>query len=122
MLCTLLALFCPDETISGYAEPTVSYALVEMAEADVALDATISFPEEGVVQGRGPCNTFTAAQSLPYPWISIGPVKTTRAACPELASETAFLAALERATLAEVQGPTLILSTVDEVLLVFRAK
>ncbi len=99
-----------DETISGYADTTAIYALSDIDGAAFPARATIRFPEEGRIEGQGPCNAYSAAQSVPYPWFSLGPIIATRRACPDLEAETAFFAALSEMTLAEVQGDVLILS------------
>ena len=102
-----------DETISGYADRTATYRLSELNGQTFAADASISFPEKGRIEGRGPCNTYTAQQSAPYPWIDIGPIAATKMACPELERETAFFAALDAAAFAEVGPDLLILSNDD---------
>ncbi|RVT82296.1 META domain-containing protein [Rhodobacteraceae bacterium CCMM004] len=116
----VLAACTPDETISAYADPGAVYRLIEVDGAPAGMQATLSFPAPGAVRGTGPCNAFTAAQGVPYPWIDVGPIAATRRACPDLAAETAYFAALEAATLAEVQGGTLILSDATGPRLVFR--
>lgn len=58
----------------------------------------------------GPCNRYRASLDVPYPWFGLGPIQHTRAACPELLHEEAYLALLERMSFAEVSGPVLILS------------
>ncbi|UWQ17383.1 META domain-containing protein [Jannaschia sp. M317] len=126
MLCSVafffgLAWFCPDETISGYAI-AATYHLTEMNGAAFAGTATIAFPEPGIVTGQAPCNRYTASQSVPYPWVEIGPIAATRMACPALDAEAEFLAALGEVTLAEVQGPVLILSDNDGPRMVFEAR
>ncbi len=118
----LLAACQGDETISGYVAPGTIFALEEQAGQAVTFTATITFPEPGRVTGSGPCNSFNAAQSVPLPWIDIGPIAATRRACPDLAAEGAYFAALEQATLAEVAGDVLILSDEDDDFLVFRAQ
>ena len=120
---TLLAIIpsCADETVSGYADAEAIYRLVEIDGAAFAARATISFPEEGVARGEAPCNTWSATQSAPYPWIDLDAYAVTRRACPELREEGMFLAALAEMTLAEVQGPVLILSNDEGREMVFRA-
>ena len=73
--------------------------------------ATLVFPAPGQVAGEAPCNRFSGNQSAPYPWFDLGPLAVTRRACPELTAEAAYFAALDRMTLVEVTGQTLILST-----------
>ncbi|MEM7641411.1 MAG: META domain-containing protein [Pseudomonadota bacterium] len=114
--------FCPDETISGYADPDATYVLEEIAGDPVQARATIRFPEPGLVRGDGPCNSFNAAQTIDYPWIRIEQIVSTRRACPDLDVEMAFFAALQKATLAEVAGDLVLLSRGSEVLLSFRAE
>lgn len=110
-----------DETISGYADPDAIYRLEELFGDPFPAQATISFPEEGRIAGEGPCNRFSAAQRVPYPWFEAGQVVATRRACPDLAAETAFFAALGAMTLAEISGPVLILSDEAGRQMVFRA-
>ena len=107
----LLALWgCADETVSGYAETDATWRLAELDGTPFPARATLRFPEEGAVAGDAPCNAFRGPQTVPYPWIAIGPLAATRRACPDMASETAYLAALEAMTLAEVAGDVLILT------------
>ena len=112
---------CADESISGYADPTAVYRLKEIDGAQFTARATIAFREPGAAQGEAPCNNWSAAQSAPYPWLELGPIAATRRACPELPVEQQFFGALADMTLAEVQGPVLILSNEDGREMVFRA-
>jgi heat shock protein HslJ len=118
----LLAACQTDETVSGYADPSVVYVLQELDGAAFPARATISFPEPGRVAGEGPCNRYTARQAVPYPWIQIGEIAATRRACPDLAAEAAYLAALRSVTLAEAAGDVLILSGDAGPEMVFRAQ
>jgi len=113
--------YCADETISGYADATTTYRLVELDGAAFDAQATIRFPEEGRIAGSGPCNAFSAQQGAPYPWFDVGPIAATKRACPDLAAEAAFFAALAEMTLSEVAGPVLILSNDSGRELLFRA-
>lgn len=94
---------CADETVSGYADPAAVYRLE-------GADMTIAFPAQGQIAGKGPCNTYSAAQTAPYPWFETGPILSTKRTCPGLTDELDYFAALGRMTLAEVSGPVLILS------------
>lgn len=118
----LLALAaCTDETISGYADPDAVYRLTEIDGAPYKANATISFPKAGTARGEAPCNAWFASQSAPYPWLELGPIAATRRACPDLDAEQAYFEALAAVTLAEVQGPVLILSNDAGREMVFRA-
>ncbi|MEL6168329.1 MAG: META domain-containing protein [Pseudomonadota bacterium] len=102
----------PDETLAGYTAQGATYVLSEIDGTPFDARASVSFPGEGRIVVRGPCNMFEARIGVPYPWFSLDPVRTTRRACPELAQEAAFLAALSDMTLAEV-GPGLLLLSDD---------
>ncbi|MCI2399718.1 META domain-containing protein [Aliiroseovarius subalbicans] len=111
-----------DETISGYSDTKVTWVLEELDGVPFTARATITFPEEGKIAGEAPCNRYFGAQTAPYPWFDVDGVGATRMACPDLDAEGRFFAALERVTLAEVAGNTLILSTEDRVEMVFKAQ
>ncbi len=117
----LLSACGPDETVSGYVDGSARYDLQAINDVPFAAQASIEFPAEGEVTGRGPCNAFSATQSAPYPWFEIGPIAATRAACPDLTAESAFFAALSTMTFAEVSGPVLLLSNGDGATLLFQA-
>ena len=117
MLRTLLALpllitACQgDETTSAYADPTAIYQLKEIDGKPFNATATLQFPEPGRITGEAPCNRFSGAQPLPYPWFKADAIAMTKRACPDLAQESLFVSTLSQMTLVEVSGATLILST-----------
>lgn len=110
-----------DETLTGYGAKGRVWTLQSIDGTPFGARAEIEFPDEGRIAGRGPCNSFTAAQSHPYPWFATGPIVATRMVCPDLEREAAFFTALSAMTLAEVVGDTLILSTDTGREMVFRA-
>ena len=112
-----------DENDLG-AMPTGSatYVLTEMNGTPAPAAATITFPRKGRIEGAGPCNGYWAEQSVPYPWIKIGAIASTRKTCPHQAFETAYFTALGTVSLAEVLGAVLILSSPDGAELVFKAR
>lgn len=99
-----------DETVSGQVDPATEWRLETLHGAPFAARATLRFPAPGEVAGAGPCNRFSARQTVPYPWIAIEGVRATRRACPELDAERRYFEALGAATLAEVSGGVLILT------------
>lgn len=117
----LLGSCSKDETISGYADRQASYALQELDGRRFEAEATIAFPEDGLVTGIGPCNSYSASQSVPYPWFQLGPIQATRRGCADLARESEFFSALEAMTLIEVLGDTVILRNVEGREMMFRA-
>jgi len=110
-----------DETISGYADPAITWGLQQIDGVAFDASATIRFPEKGRVEGRAPCNSYFANQTVPYPWIAIEAIGSTKMACPDLAAESAFFEALGRVTLAEILSDTLILSDESGFQMLFRA-
>lgn len=117
----LLAACLKDETISGYVDQNATFALMEMNGLPFDGRATVSFPEHGVVAGNAPCNSYSAEQSAPLPWFKLGPIRSTRMACPDLQMESAFFAALSRMTLIEALGNVVILRNDDGEEMVFRS-
>ena len=113
--------FAGDETISGYVDPETQWQLRQMDDHPQVTQATVQFPKKGQVVGSGPCNTFSARQTAPYPWIDISVLASTRRACPQLADEQKYFSTLGAMTLAEVSGDILILSNDEGQTLVFQA-
>jgi len=110
-----------DESISGYTNWNATWTLVELDGRPFTARATIAFPSKGKVTGQAPCNTFTSAQTVPLPWFKLGPILSTKMACPDIAAEQGFFQALEAMTIAEVLGDTMILSTEDGREMVFKS-
>ena len=111
-----------DETLSGYAETDRIYVLQSLNGESFGPRATLVLQTGGTISGDGPCNSWRAEQSAPYPWWDVGPIAATRRACPELAAEQAYFDALGAMTLSEVSGDVLILSTTEGGEMVFRAE
>lgn len=99
-----------DETLSGYLDRSATWKVVSIDEVAYPAVAILGFPEPGVIRGTGPCNGFSAEQTAPYPWFRLGPIRSTRKACAEMAAENDLLDALAKMTLSEVSGDVLILS------------
>ncbi|MGC3938402.1 META domain-containing protein [Roseobacter sp. EG26] len=111
----------PDETVSAYGAAGKTWQLVELNGQTVDQIATLTFPEEGRIAGEGPCNSYSAAMTVPYPWFEAGPIASTRRACPDLDFEADYFTALSEMTLSEVLGDTLILSTPEGAQMVFKS-
>jgi heat shock protein HslJ len=76
--------------------------------AGTAIDAT--FGEDGRVSGRAGCNRYHGPFRVDGPRLGIGPLASTRMACPDEAvmeQEAAFLAAMGRATTFRIDGDRL---------------
>jgi heat shock protein HslJ len=117
----LLALsgWATDEPIAAYAPTGVVGQLEQISGEGFPAKATILVGMPGSVAGNAPCNSYSAAQTAPYPWIEIGQIAATKRACPGLAAEVAFFDMLGRVSIAEVSETTLILSTDDGAEMVF---
>lgn len=113
---------CKDETVTGYGAAGKTWRLESIGAEPFDAEAVLSFPEPGRMTGEAPCNSFSAAQTAPYPWIAFGPIAVTRRACPDLEAEQAFLAALGSMSQAEILGDTLILRDEAGREMVFRAR
>lgn len=111
-----------DETVRAYGGADRVWLLKELNGARFSAPATLTFPKAGEISGIGPCNRYFGAMTAPYPWFDASPVGSTRMACPNMRAETAFLAALEAATLSEVAGDVLILSNPEGLEMVFKAR
>src|SRR5580704_14179425 len=74
------------------------------------VQATLSFPETGKVGGNGSCNRFFGPLEMSGDHIKIGPLGSTRMACPEavMKQETKYLAALQAANHFEWKDPYLL--------------
>jgi len=110
-----------DETLTGYGAADRLWVLESVDGSAFAARAELEFPEEGKITGKAPCNRFFADQTAPYPWFTLGPIGSTKMACPAMEAEARFLGALAEMTLSEVAGDTLILSNDAGREMVFRA-
>lgn len=110
-----------DETVAGYGAAGKTWRLTELNGAPFAATATLQFPETGKIVGEGPCNRFSAAMTVPYPWFETGPIQSTEMACSDLDAETAFFEALASMSQSEVLGDVMILRTEDDEEMVFKA-
>lgn len=86
------------------------------ATAEIEIDAT------GALRGTGPCNGFGARLGIDLPAVTMGAIRATKRACPDLAAENVFLGALQQVEQAAVEGETLLLTTPGGTVLSFRAK
>ncbi|MGH1412104.1 MAG: META domain-containing protein [Pelagimonas sp.] len=99
-----------DEGVRAYGAGDLTWVLTSLDGNEVASRATIAFPELGRAVGQAPCNRWSAEQSAPYPWFKLGPIASTRMACPDMQAEQRFFDALADMTISEVSGSVLVLS------------
>jgi heat shock protein HslJ len=80
------------------------------------VQVTAVFDEQGKLSGFGGCNNYFAQYSVDGNKIEIGPVGSTRKACPRpvLDQETAYFKALESAATFKIDGNSLMLRTAED--------
>ena len=119
-LALLVSACTADESLTRYGAAGKTWVLTELNGAAFAARATIEFQAQDVVVGSAPCNRFSSRQTEPYPWFKLGPILSTKTACPDLDAETAFFSALDRMSLSEVGNTALILSNDGGESMIFR--
>jgi len=90
--CTMVA-GCAHEP--DLADPGRIWELVSVDDRPFPATATLTFGPEGELTGEAPCNRLTGTWSLNRHQLTLGPIATTRRACPALEAEVAFLAILD---------------------------
>lgn len=121
-LSTLALAGCADETLSAYGAGDKIWVLESIDRARISGEITLTFPKPGTVSGKASCNRYNASQSAPYPWFTIGPILSTKMACPGLNLERRYLSALSEMSISEVNGDTLILSNDAKREMIFKAR
>lgn len=106
----VLAACQKDETLFGYGAGDKSWQLSRLDGVTAEQKLTLEFHDDGAVRGTGPCNSFGAMQTAPYPWFNLTRMVSTKRACAALAAEHAYFTALMEMSLVEVSGTVMILS------------
>lgn len=91
-----------SSTQSTFFDPSKSQWLLEDLNGSGVLDnvqATLTFPEAGKVAGFGSCNRYFGPAEIKDETIKLGPLASTRMACPEavMNQEAKYLEALQAA-------------------------
>ena len=75
------------------------------------VESDVSLTAEGEVQGRGGCNGFRGRYTLDGVTLTLGPIASTRRACPppQMQQETRFFAALEATRAFRIEDGRLLL-------------
>ncbi|MEM8870210.1 MAG: META domain-containing protein [Pseudomonadota bacterium] len=106
----------------GEAAPTGTvWSLVEVNDAPATYGASLRLLSSGRVLGTGPCNSFTATQTAPLPWVEFTDITPTERSCAQLRQEEGFFLALESMDFSEIAGESLLLSNDTGQSLFFRA-
>ena len=101
-----------DVVPNGPGELTgTSWILEDVGGAGVIDNAlaTLEFPSQGKVAGRGTCNRFFGSVQITAGAMAFGPLGATRMACPDavMNQESRYLQALEAAERYRIDGGTL---------------
>lgn len=110
MLLLPLAACLRDETVAAYGASDQLWTLQTIDGQPTPAPVSLSFGVRGAVSGSGPCNSFTARQTAPYPWFALEQFQADTTPCPPDQQEPALFATLQSMTLSEVSGSQLILS------------
>ena len=78
----------------------------------------VQFEEGGQLRGHGGCNRFSGSYELENGSLQVGPLRSTRMACPEpaMSFEISFMEALQTPSKASLVGNKLILRTAEDVI------
>ncbi|MCB8984580.1 MAG: META domain-containing protein [Ardenticatenaceae bacterium] len=108
-----------DVSLAGSSWTVISYNNGNQAAVSVMLDTeiTMMFGEDGNVQGSASCNQYFGPYTVDGENITVGPLATTRAYCPEPAGimdqEMQFLTALQSVATYTIQSGKLDMRTSD---------
>ena len=108
-----------NQGLSGSSWEVVAYNNSQEAVINVIPESqlTISFAEDGQINGNAGCNDYFGAYEVIGENISLGPIGMTEKACLEpegvMEQEMLFLAALETAATYRVEGSTMEMSSAD---------
>jgi heat shock protein HslJ len=92
---------CVTPAMSQAEIEGIDWHLVGLEGQTVSWSASLRFDGEAVA-GKAPCNSWGARTGASLPEVSIAAIRATRMACPDLAAESAFFAALEAMQRAEL--------------------
>ncbi len=102
------------------------WQLIQLEGRNVKADPgtfTLRLDDGGNVSGMGACNHLMGSYSTgERRALKIGPLASTKMACPNLGQEQQFLRAIEATTHYDMDGPMLLLLSNGELRAVFQAK
>lgn len=110
----LLLAACQDQPAPLTPEALArDWRLVSLNGAAAPARATLDLREPGRAAGQAPCNRWFATRGGDLPAFTLTQIGATRMACPDLAAESAYLAALAAVTGAALDGDALVLGGPD---------
>ena len=81
---------------------------------DPAVTASLRIDAAGQVTGKAPCNSYGAQNTAELPAFSLGPIRATRMACPNLAEEQVYFDTLALMETMALDGPKSLVLTGPE--------
>ncbi len=120
LIATLWVTACTGETVSEPGTFSGTWILEEIDGTPFAARASLTFPGDGSLHGRAPCNSFGGSLAADYPDFGLGGIRITRSMCADIAAEREFLGALGAMETAEISGDKMVLSSGSR-RMVFRA-
>jgi heat shock protein HslJ len=124
---SLLVYEAQSQDLAGTSWEVIGYNNGKQAVTSVLAGTTLTaeFGKDGSLTGNSGCNTYNGTYTVTGDQIEIGPLATTRMACPQeiMDQETLYLAALQTAATYRVEGSGMELRTKDGALAAnFRVK
>lgn len=115
LFCTALGMAAcqTDDSLAGSGQPVPGMTEWHLQTIDgrpFPARATLTFGQNGAILGKAPCNSFSARNTADLPGFALGPVRSTRRACPELDAEQTYIDSLRSMTQADQKGSTLVLT------------
>ncbi len=90
--------------------PDRTWQLIRLDGQPFAARATLRIGAQDAFDGQTPCNSYGGGWTGGGGAFAAGPIRATRRACPELAAEQSYLAALSRITAYDIADDLLTLS------------
>jgi heat shock protein HslJ len=111
-----------SQDLGGTSWDVIGYNNGKQAVTSVLAGTTLTadFGKDGKLSGNSGCNTYNGTYTTTGNQIKIGPLATTRMACPQeiMDQETQYLAALQSADKYRIEGTGMELRTKDDALAV----
>jgi heat shock protein HslJ len=119
---SLLVFKAQSQDLAGTSWEVIGYNNGKQAVTSLLAGTTLTaeFGKDGNLSGNSGCNTYNGTYTVTGDQIKIGPLATTRMACPQeiMDQETQYLAALQSAATYRVEGTGMELRTPEDALAV----
>lgn len=92
--CGLMGVSACTESVPDDGVYETVWSLASVDGAAFGASATLNLAEDGRIFGNAPCNAYVGRSEGVWPALRFSSISVTRAACPELSAEQAFLQAM----------------------------